>query len=212
MKTFSRLLALAILLMPFAAIAQEDDPPPPFARKPKIPKEARTGVLSMNNGKTVIVPIYLKGAKLMKVYDRGRRQYFLIKLAELKRIDVEIEKEWIEGTWRWKEAGQDEKVYFGPTYPARKYVTTFALGTGRKLTGDYSGPIYVMAGGKSVRYLLHKRDKGEKGTKMEDLLYIKSISFDEKDIEKARRAAATQPASSSTQPKCPVITKPATEK
>ena len=183
------------VLWALSVCAAGGEPPPPFGEREAAPADARAGVIEMNNGRVIVGPVFLRGNPLMKIFDRDRKKYFDLRLGEIEKIEVEVLREWIEQQWRWKEAGKDEKVYFGPAYPAREYLTTFVLTNGTRLKGDYSGPIYVVEGGKAVRYILHKRDKGPEGLKMENLFYIKLISFNEKDIEKAKGRAATQPAS-----------------
>jgi len=187
-----------------AAPLAAGDPPPPFGRKAKVPVDARIGVFRCSDGRTLVTAIFPKGHKTLRFYDRGRKKYLDLRFKKILRMESEVEQEWIEQQWRWKEGGQDEKVYFGPKYPARKHVWTFHLTNGMKLVGDVAGPVYVVEDGKPKRYILHKRDKGPDGMKLKDLHYVKSIDFSDKAVEAARKelaaksAAASRPASRKT--------------
>jgi len=190
--------------------AGKGDPPPPFGKRRAAPKNARVGVVEYSDGALLVGPIYRGSTLPIRFYDRKRKKYFDLKLDKVRRFESIIEKEEIEGTWRWKEAGQDEKVYFGDYYPWRKYLIHCTLNSGFKLKGDISGAIYVNVGDKKVRFMLHKRHKGKKGTKMENLIYVKSVDFTEKAIKTAieklakkkadeeKKAAKKQPASKPT--------------
>ncbi|MHC4715011.1 MAG: hypothetical protein ACYTAN_17350, partial [Planctomycetota bacterium] len=98
------------------------------------------------------------------------------RLSDISRIDVEIEEEWEEPFWYWKESGSDEKVYTGKTYPVRKYRTSVTFTDKRKITGTLSGLVYLETeNGEKKAYTLYERQKGREGQKPEDLVYVKSI-------------------------------------
>jgi len=203
-------LGTLFLLVCANAFSKAGDPPPPFGKKKGPPPDARVGVVEYSDGRLLVGPIYRGSTLPIRFYDRKRKKYFDLKLAKVRRLVSEIEREEIEGTWRWKEAGQDEKVYFGDYYPWRKYVVHVTLNNGFKLIGDISGALYINVGDKKVRFMLHKRQKGKLRSKMEDLIYVKSVDFSPEAVQAAleklakmkaaedeakQKAAASRPAS-----------------
>ena len=199
------------LLVCASVFARAGDPPPPFGKKRGAPKDARAGVVEYSDGKFLVGPIYRGSTLPIRFYDRKRKKYFDLKLAKVRRLESEIEKEEIEGTWRWKEAGQDEKVYFGDYYPWRKYIVHMTLNNGFKLTGDVSGALYINVGTVKVRFMLHKRQKGKKASKMEDLIYVKSVDFRPEAVQGAlEKLAAMKAAEDKAEKKAPA-SKPASK-
>ena len=56
------------------------------------------------------------------------------------------------------------------------YVVT--LVNDQQFTGGVVAPLYCEVGDQSTTYVLHKRDKGEVGQKLADLVYVKRVDFD----------------------------------
>ena len=83
----------------------------------------------------------------------------------------------MEKEWRWKENANDEKVYTGREYPMRELETVLHLKDGRTLTGPLTTLIYVANANGDQRFLLHKRQKGDPGMKLADLVYVKLVDF-----------------------------------
>jgi hypothetical protein len=116
-----------------------------------------------------------------------------------------VQKEWIEKEWRFKESALDEKVYTGRSYPSREYTHTVTLQDGRKLTGPLAEIIYVQPIFASSdapnrdpsrlepeRFMLHKRDKGEIGTDLKAIRYVKLVKLGPAALEEGKRKAAKQ--------------------
>ncbi|MGB2611803.1 MAG: hypothetical protein ACXWO3_04660 [Isosphaeraceae bacterium] len=66
------------------------------------------------------------------------------------------------------------------------------LQNGQKIEGTLSGIVYVRAdpAAEPERYLLHKRDKGDPGTDLKSLVYVRSIQLGAKALEEGKRKAA----------------------
>ncbi len=101
-------------------------------------------------------------------------------------------KEWLEKEWRFKENANDEKYFTGRTYPAREYTHKIALQNGQAIQAALSAIVYVQADASKEpeRYLLHKRDKGEPGTDLKALVYVRSIQLGEKAMLEGKRKLA----------------------
>ena len=141
--------------------------------------------------------------------DKSEKRQREIPLRAVKEIECKVEKEWMEKEWRFKETALDEKYYTGRVYPARKYVYTITLKDGRKLTGPLAEIVYVKpfrelaAGARSdddteeIRFMLHKRDKGEPGTTLKALAYVKLVKLGDEAVEEGKQKAAKAAKSSS---------------
>lgn len=66
------------------------------------------------------------------------------------------------------------------------------LQNGQKIEGTLSGIVYVRAdpAAEPERYLLHKRDKGDPGTDLKSLVYVRSIQLGAKALEEGKCKAA----------------------
>lgn len=144
-------------------------------------KDIRPGTLTLSDGATYSGQISTSRSKPLRFFDREQGAYREVPFQFISEISTEIEHEEYEKEWRWKEGGADVKVFTGRKYPWRKYITTITLIDDSTFRGDCSGPIYVLAPGerKAKRFIVHKRDKGKYGTKMEELKYIKKVVLGE---------------------------------
>ena len=159
------------------------EPPNPFAATRPQRKDAVHGVIELSNGKKIRGQIYLTRGHYLHIYDPEKEKFRDVPLRAAKQVRCLIEKEWMEKEWRFKENANDEKVYTGREYPARIYVHEIELKRGGKIRGPLAGVIYIRpdpepgksAPAKPIRFLLHKRHKGDFGQSLKDLVYVKRI-------------------------------------
>ncbi len=187
-----RLFVLCVTLA-VAGSAAADDPPAidPFGPRTGGREDAIPGYLELSDGSVHPGRLYLTRETKLKIYDGAKKSFREIPLDAVSRIDCAVEKEWTEKEWRFKENASDEKVYTGRSYPAREYSHTITLGDGRTIRGPLSAIVYVepAAGGEAERYLLHQRDKGEPGTDLKALLYVRKVRLGEKALEEGKKKA-----------------------
>lgn len=133
----------------------------------------------LSDGQAIIGSISTTADKPIRVFDRERKEYRDVpfKLIRSARASVLWERE--EREWHFKESGSDIKEYTGKTYPAREMQYTLTLMNGQTVAGDVVAPLYVTVDGKETTYVLHKRDKGEVGQTLKDLVYVKSVELEE---------------------------------
>ncbi len=143
----------------------------------KNPREyAVKATLTTSDDKTQAGLVYTTLGKPLKVFDREKERFVSFRLSNIARIDVEIDEEWEEPVWYWKESGSDEKVYTGRTYPVRKYRTSVTFTDDRKITGTLSGLVYLETeNGEKKAHALYERQKRKEGQKPGDLVYVRSI-------------------------------------
>jgi hypothetical protein len=195
-KLWARLLLGGIPLLGPPLTARSQEPPAlnPFgtpAEQSRRRDDAVPGYLELSDGKIRPEQLSLTRDTRLKIFDEARKQHREIPLKAIRRIDCTIVKEWDEAEWRFREGASDEKVFTGRTYPAREYTHKITLQNGQTIQGPLSGIIYVQADPTQEpdRYLLHKRDKGQPGTDLRSLVYVRSIQLGEKALEEGKRKA-----------------------
>lgn len=71
-----------------------------------------------------------------------------------------------------------QKAFWGQTYPLRYLSSAVIFSSGETLEGQlYSVTIYLETKDKTHRFVLRSKQRGEKGTKLEDLVYITKIKM-----------------------------------
>lgn len=133
--------------------------------------------LTLNNGQSVKGNASTTPDKPIRIWDPSIKDYRDVPIALIKSVTAVVNWERDEPEWTFKESGSDIKIFTGRTYPARETSYVFVLSNDDKITGDVAAPIYIEANGKARTYVLHKRDKGEIGQKLKDLLYVTKIEF-----------------------------------
>lgn len=193
---FLHLVFVAVLLpMPLGA---DDDPPAlnPFAPKSAKRDDARPGYVEMSDGTIYPGSLYLTRDARLKIYDEKLQRHREIPLRAIETIVAKVEKEWMEREWRFKENANDEKVYTGRQYPARQYGYEVTLLDERTISGSISGIIYVKsledAKAKPRKFLLHKRDKGPVGSKLESLVYLRTVKLGDDAMRSGQQRQSRQ--------------------
>ncbi len=190
----------------FTAQSLEAGDPPtinPFGTRPTEREDALPGYIETSDGKVEVGRMYLTRDTRLKMFDESLQRQREIPLRVVKQIECHVKKEWMEKEWRFKELALDEKYYTGRSYPAREYKHTITLQDGRKITGPLSGIVYLKPGAtkppepgeyrphvKALRFLLHKREKGEIGGDLKSLTYTKLIKLGEDAVAEGKRKAA----------------------
>ncbi len=197
------------------------DPPAlnPFGQAPSSQRDdAAVGCIELSDGTKHSGLIYLTRDKRFQVFDKEMQRQREIPIHVIKKIECTVKKEWLEKEWKFLETANDEKLYTGRSYPVREYVHTITLKDDRTVTGALAAIVFLEEqkyktarpeGGAATvepeRFLLHKRNKGEMGATLKSLVYVKRITFsdkedDEEDEEKAPKKA-TKSGAKKTKPK-----------
>jgi hypothetical protein len=177
-----------------------DDPPNPFGERETERPDAVFGAIRLSDGALTRGKIYLTRGQALRIYDPAKEEHRDVPLKSVREIRAVVEKEWMEAEWRFKENASDEKVLTGRKYPARIYTHEVVLKRGGSIKGSLSAVIYIEPEEeqtepaektdetkeadasrtvKPVRYLLHKRDKGEPSQTLRDLAYVERIVLGE---------------------------------
>jgi len=169
-------------------------PASPLAPAGAPARQARPATVVFSDGTKRAGQVWLTPGKRLKIFERAQEGYREFALADVVRIDVDPEKEVMERVWRWKEHASDEKFYTGEAYPWREYVTTLTVrdrkGRPKTVVGDMTALLYLQEDPKQeepkregpekkpVRLIVHRRDKGEVGQNLQDLVYVTAVIFD----------------------------------
>lgn len=170
--------------------AQDPEPVNPFGKK-AAREDARPGYVELSDGSVKPGSLYLTRDARLRLYDDSLKRQRDVPLSAVKKIEATVEKEWLEKEWRFKEAANDEKVFTGRTYPAREYQYAITLNDGRTITGPLAAIFYVQTESERepLRFLLHKRDKGELDQSLSQLLYVRRIELGDEAFNAGRRKA-----------------------
>ncbi len=179
---FAALTTGAVLVAASLARGDEDPdreaPPPPIEREtPPAPPDSVAGALVLSSGDRVEGLVHLTRDATLKFFDPAKKELLSVRLDELTHLEQKPVAERMEKEWRWKENANDEKVYTGREYPMRELETTLHFKDGRALTGPLAALVFVANANGEQRFLLQKRQKGEPGQKLADLVYVTLVDF-----------------------------------
>jgi len=181
-------------------------PASPFGagEEPGSRKDAVPGYIELSDGTKRPGRICTTRAKRLKIYNLKRKIYEFVPVPACKRIEAVVEWERVDREWRFKEAGSTEKVYSGRAYPVRMLAWRLILRNDHEIVGHILGqPLYAKHGGKAERFILHKRDKGPMGGKLEDLVYVRRVVLGPEAYEEALAEAKRGPDQKPVQPPKP---------
>jgi len=166
-----------------ATSADDGAPPPnPFGASQvgKRP-DALSGVVELSDGTRVPGDVYGTRGQGLLVLDLAREKdpWRRVPLGAILAIETQVDWERMDPEWRFKTAGDPEKVTTGKAYPNRRYSYRLTLRDETQIRCRIKGvPVYVRpTGGKPRLFVLHERHKGEVGKKLKDLVYVTSVRF-----------------------------------
>jgi len=153
--------------------------PTPVLSSPQNRTDARPGVVTLSNDKTIRGSLSTTLQQPFHIWIEDSKQFTDIPFSLIKSIQVNVVWERQQPEWKFAASGSDIKEYSGRTYPARQTDYIFTLKDGSTVTGAVAAPIYVDSNTGETAYILHKRDKGDPGQTLNDLVYVKSVVFND---------------------------------
>lgn len=193
-------LLAALCVLTGAARAEEPPAISPFGPVQQERDDAVLGYVELSDGTVYYGRIYMTRDKRLKIFDEELERQREVPLNRVREIEAEVAREWMEKEWRFKELALDVKEYTGRSYPSREYLHTITLDDGRKIRGPLAELIYIEPENRRspgertgrvepMRFILHKRDKGEVGTELKSLVYVKRIKLGEEAYEEGKQRA-----------------------
>jgi len=177
-------LILAVMACRPASVSrcgEEDGPPNPFGPRVAHRSDAVSGLLTRSNGDAYAGRIHLTRDKRLELYCDAEKEWYKLKLKNLRSLEWVVEFERQEKEWRWKDSGSDVKVYTGRTKIDRRYKTVAITKDGKRIEGHIRGTvIYVRTSETRRKYFLYWNHPSEFGQKPADLDYVRRIDFDAK--------------------------------
>ncbi len=145
--------------------------------KAKTPAGARAAEIELNDGSKLSGPTWTTTETPFRVWVDEDKTYHDIDLDLVKRIEVHVVDEAMEKDWRWLKEGSDQKVYSGKQYPTIQLTYQFTLVNDQVIEGGVVAPVYLYDGTKNRTFALYKKYKGALDETLNDLIYIKSVTF-----------------------------------
>jgi hypothetical protein len=136
----------------------------------------RDGKIEFSDGKTIAGIISLTPGSELKI--QAGPKVRVLALGQVREIRMSPENEEMERQWRFKEAGQTAKEFFGEPYPVRNLAATVTLAGGETVAGHlYTTVLYVEAGENVEKVILPAKQRGDEGQSFKSLVYPARISF-----------------------------------
>ncbi len=144
---------------------------------PGAPAWALPGVIELSDGTVIAGMLWTAGDAPLAVYVEAEKRWRRVPLAAALAITAVVVQERMEDVWRWKTAGEDEKIYSGEQYPFRRFEWTLTIADGSEITGVIKGQAIRVAAtaGPSDTRILAERTKGEVGQTLAELIYVQRI-------------------------------------
>jgi hypothetical protein len=141
--------------------------------------ESAEAIVTMSDASVISGTITVIGSNpltIAPIKDNRQKQFFLrdIVSIENKTESAEMKKPWV-----YKESGSIEKVYYDEKeYPFMNFITKITLVDGSEVTGHIvSAAFNVKDKTGKYKIFLQRQIKGEKGEKIEDVVYPVSLRF-----------------------------------
>ena len=141
--------------------------------------DARAGTIILSDGSVLKGEIHSTPGKPIRVWDESIKQYVDLPFKAIVSGKASVLWERDEKEWHFIASGSDIKQYTGKTYPARETTYQFTLANGKTVSGGVVAPLYVTTPQGERLLVLNKRAKGEVGQALKNLLYVRSIQFND---------------------------------
>lgn len=144
--------------------------------------DARSAVITLSDGSVLKGNVTTTPDKPIRVWDDRNETYRDIPFRLICSLEAHVLWERDEPEWRFLDSGSDLKEQTGRTYPARELQYTITLVNGQTLHGGIVAPLYFKSATDSNRrqtLVLHKRQKGEIGQTLEQLIYLQKVELAE---------------------------------
>jgi hypothetical protein len=160
--------------------ALESLPVSPLVSKEQNDPDQRHGTITLSDGTIISGVIATTAGKPLRTWDPQANDYRDMPMRLIKSIKAQVLWERDEPEWRFEESGSDIKINTGKTYPARETSYEITSADGKNVTGGIVAPLYLRDDrGEEKTYILHKRDKGNVGQTLKELVYVADVKFDD---------------------------------
>ncbi|MCX7804860.1 MAG: hypothetical protein N3A38_06680 [Planctomycetota bacterium] len=161
------------------ATAAEGNPKSPLGPGLAERADARPGRIELSDGRTVRGVVWMTRGKGLEIFEDAKNLWHEVGFSEVARVENAVEEEKTVREWRFKEGGNDEKVFTGRTCVDRRYSTVVTKADGTVIKGHVKGTvIHVETAGGRHKYFLRQYHRGEWSAEPSDLVYVKAVILD----------------------------------
>ena len=159
------LLALLPLLACFPAAAQEED---------------LQGTAVLSDGRVIRGEIEMDAPGLFSLFVPSTKRRYRVPPSKAARLIFSVESEELVRGWMFQEESRNTKIKLPFLRPVRELAVTLILKTGQRITGHLDTAVLHLwaeegEDEKEYRLVLTSHQRGKKGQKLEDLLWVKEI-------------------------------------
>jgi hypothetical protein len=141
-----------------------------------VPEPARAGRIEYSDGRQLSGSLSLTPGSELKLHVGN--QIKVLALERVQELRMTPEKESLEQSYRFPEAGKAIKETQGQPYPVRYLSTTVVLADGETIKGHlYTTVLYVEAGDNNQKVILLAKQRGNEGDTLSSLVYPARIVF-----------------------------------
>jgi len=138
------------------------------------------GTAVISDGRVLRGEIEMDAPGWFSLFDPVRKRRFRIPPSKVARLLFSVESEKLVRGWMFREESRNEKIQLPFLRPVRELAVTAILKTGQRITGHLDAAVlhlWVEKGEeeKEYRLVLTSRQRGKKGQKLEDLLWVKEL-------------------------------------
>jgi hypothetical protein len=138
-----------------------------------------TGRALLSDGKVVAGELEAAGDGRVGIFVPQLKKRFRVRLHEIARLDTTVEMETLQQGWMFEEESSSRKIKLPFFYPIRKYRTRILLTSGQVLEGHLDATVIHVypedEDADPVRLFLLTHHKGEKGGKLDDLVFLREL-------------------------------------
>ncbi|MCC6239057.1 MAG: hypothetical protein IT448_01975 [Phycisphaerales bacterium] len=149
--------------------------------------------ITFSNDTQISGPVSTTEGKPIRLWDDSRQEYRDIPLNMIQSMQAFVLWQRDQAQWKFTDSGDDAKETTGQTYPARELIYAVTLINGQSLRGGIVAPLYLQIDGRTRTLVLNKRQKGEIGQTLDELIYLKQVLI-------THGNPTTQPAAKPTDP------------
>ncbi len=146
----------------------------------KAQEEDLAGTAVLSDGRVIRGEIEMDAPGYFSLFVPARKRRLRIPPSKVARLLFRVESEKLVRGWMFQEESRNTKIQLPFLRPLRQLAVTVVLKTGQRITGHLDAAVlhlWAEAGEneKEYRLVLTSRQRGKKGQKLRDLLWVKEL-------------------------------------
>ncbi len=137
----------------------------------------RQATMTLSDGRQITGRFATTSGQPVRVYDPEKKDYRDVPYVLIRSLEAKVLWERMQEEWHFKDSGSDIREFNGKSYPVHELHYILTLSNGQTVTGVVVTPLYLEHPDGDKLFALHKRDKGQIGQTLKDLVYVKKVEF-----------------------------------